>query len=164
MENNYTTYLTIEQAKNKLEYFCAYQERCHTEVTSKLFNLKISSSYHDEIIVHLIENNFLNEERFACSFARGKHRISSWGRNRIIAELKLRKISSFLIKKAMQEITDEMYFESFEKIATQKWITLTDEDINKKAQKLIGFLHRKGYEMEFILDKITELKNTTEEP
>lgn len=164
LENNYIKGLTLEQAKNKLEYFCVYQERCHAEITSKLFSLKISTSYHDEIIVHLIDHNFLNEERFACSFARGKHRISSWGRNRIIAELKLRKISSFLIKQAMLEITDEMYFETFNKISTLKWVNLTDKDLYKKAQKLIGYLHRKGYEMEFILEKITELQNTTEEP
>lgn len=151
--------LTFEQAKSKLEHFCAYQDRCHAEVISKLYNLKISQSIHDEIIVHLIEHKFLNEERFACNFARGKHRISGWGKNRILGELKLRKISSFLINKAMLEITDEMYFETLDKIAIQRWNSLTDTDINKKTQKIIGYLHRKGYEMEYILDKIEELKN-----
>ncbi|MCC9042042.1 RecX family transcriptional regulator [Myroides sp. M-43] len=164
MENKKSTYLTLTQVKNKLEHFCAYQERCHTEVTTKLYNLKISSEEHDEIIVHLIEHNFLNEERFACSFARGKHRISGWGKNRILGELKMRKISSFLIKKAFREIDDEMYFETLHKIALVKWNSLTDEDNNKKNQKLIGYLHRKGYEMEYILDKLTDLQNTIKEP
>lgn len=162
MDNNNTPYLTFEQAKNKLEHFCAYQDRCHSEVITKLFNLKVSSDIHDEIIVHLIEHKFLNEERFACSFARGKHRISGWGKNRILGELKLRKISSYLINKAMEELNDELYFDTLERISSQKWNSLTDQDLNKKAQKLIGYLHRKGYEMEYILDKLEELKNTSE--
>jgi len=162
LEENKTTYLSLEQAKNKLEHFCAYQDRCHAEVVTKLYNLKVSPSLHDEVIVHLIEHKFLNEERFACSFARGKHLISGWGKNRILGELKLRKITSFLIKKAMLEITDEMYFETLDRITVQKWNSLTDQDLNKKAQKVIGYLHRKGYEMEYILDKLEELKNISE--
>jgi regulatory protein len=162
LEENKIKYLSLEQAKNKLEHFCAYQDRCHAEVVTKLYNLKVTPSLHDEVIVYLIEHKFLNEERFACSFARGKHRISGWGKNRILGELKLRKISSFLIKKAMLEITDEMYFETLDRIAVQKWNSLTDQDPHKKAQKVIGYLHRKGYEMEYILDKLEELKNTSE--
>lgn len=160
MENNNYTYLTLEQAKNKLEHFCAYQDRCHAEVITKLYNLKVSTALHDDIIVHLIDHKFLNEERFACSFARGKHRISGWGKNRILAELKFRKISSYLITIAMKEITDDLYFETLHRISTLRWDALTDGDLNKKSQKLIGYLHRKGYEMEFILDKVAELKNS----
>ncbi len=150
--------LTLEQAKNKLEHFCAYQDRCHTDVISKLYNLKVSSDLHDEILVYLINNKFLNEERFARSFARGKHRISGWGKNKILGELKIRKISANLIKIAMTEIDDTMYFETLNKLAEQRWQSLTDKDINKKKQKLIGFLHRKGYEMEYILDKVNDLQ------
>ncbi|MDM1397079.1 regulatory protein RecX [Myroides odoratimimus] len=151
-------YLTLEQAKNKLEHFCAYQDRCHAEVISKLYNLKVSSDLHDEILVYLINNKFLNEERFARSFARGKHRISGWGKNRIIGELKLKKISANLIKIAMTEIEDTMYFETLNKLAEQRWHSITDKDLNKKTQKLIGYLHRKGYEMEYILDKVNDLQ------
>lgn len=150
--------LTLEQAKNKLEHFCAYQDRCHTEVISKLYNLKVSSDLHGEILVYLINNKFLNEERFARSFTRGKHRISGWGKNRILGELKIRKISANLIKIAMTEIDDTMYFETLNKLAEQRWQSLTDKDINKKKQKLIGFLHRKGYEMEYILDKVNDFQ------
>ena len=150
--------LTLEQAKNKLEHFCAYQDRCHTEVISKLYNLRVSTDLHDEILVYLINNKFLNEERFARGFARGKHRISGWGKNRILGELKIRKISANLIKIALTEIDDNMYFETLNKLAEQRWQSLTDQDINKKTQKLIGFLHRKGYEMEYILDKVNDLQ------
>lgn len=149
---NYTT--IIQQATNKLEHYCAYQDRCHSEVTDKLFKLKVPIDIHDQIVVHLIEQNFLNEQRFAQSFARGKHRISGWGKQRITAELKQRKISPYLIKKALEEITDEMYFETLNKISLSRWNTLSDIDIEKKKFKLKSYLYRKGYEYEFINDQL----------
>jgi regulatory protein len=75
--------MTNKEALLKLEHFCAYQERCHSEVVSKLYSLKMTADEIDTIVVQLIESNFLNESRFACSFARGKHRIKHWGRIRI---------------------------------------------------------------------------------
>mgnify|MGYP000945586840 CR=1 FL=1 len=71
---------TIKEALQKLEHFCAYQERCHDEVVDKLYSLKMTRDEIDTIVVQLIEGNFLNETRFACSFARGKHRIKNWGK------------------------------------------------------------------------------------
>ena len=85
--------LTIKEIKLKLEHFCAYQDRCHNEVIQKMRGMAIDSNTIDEIVVYLIQNQFLNEERFACSFARGKHRIKNWGNIRIINELKARNIS-----------------------------------------------------------------------
>jgi len=85
---------TPKEALQKLEHFCAYQERCHDEVIAKLQSLKMTSEEIDFIVVKLIEDNFLNETRFACSFARGKHRIKHWGKIRITNELKARHISS----------------------------------------------------------------------
>lgn len=157
MNSSQPSYISFEEAKRKLETFCAYQERCHTEVINKLYTLKISSSLHNEIVVHLISNNFLNEERFACSYARGKHRMSGWGKNRITSELKLRKITPYLIKKALQELPDELYFETFEKISLQKWNSINESNSLKKKQKLQAYLYRKGYEMEFIIDRTNEL-------
>ena len=88
---------TVEEAKKKLEYYCSYQERCHDEVVTKLKSLGMIPQAIDHIIVHLIEHNFLNEERFACSFARGKHQIKHWGKIRITNELKFRSISKYNI-------------------------------------------------------------------
>lgn len=150
-------HISTKEAIKKLENYCAYQDRCHNEVITKLYNLNIPSNEHDGIIVYLIENKFLNEERFARSFARGKHRISAWGKNRIISELKLRKISSTLIKLALKEITDDLYYETFERISNLKWESLKDTDIEKKKAKLHAYLYRKGYESDIIYDKIKEL-------
>ena len=88
---------TLLEAKQKLEHYCAYQERCHDEVLQKLRSFRVDRTVIDEVIVHLIENNFLNEERFACSFTRGKHRIKHWGKIRIVNELKFRNISQYNI-------------------------------------------------------------------
>lgn len=149
----------LSEAIAKLEYYCAYQERCHSEVVSKLYDLKIDTDLHDLVIVHLISENYLNEERFARGFARGKHRISSWGKNRIKNELKQRKITDYLITKALTELDDELYFSTFEKISLSKWNTTTGKNIQSKKQKVIGYLHRKGYELDLIYDRITELES-----
>jgi regulatory protein len=113
---------SIKDARNKIEHYCAYQERCHTEVEQKLRTMKMDSEEIDEIIAHLIGSNFLNEERFACSFARGKHRIKQWGKIRITNELKFRKINARLISTA-RKITPEEYEETFQNLADRTWKT-----------------------------------------
>ena len=151
-------HLNISEAKSKLEYYCAYQERCHSEVISKLYSLEISNDLHDEITVHLINENFLNEERFSRSFARGKHKNNYWGKNRIINELKQRKITDYLITKALSELPDELYFATFNTISENKWKTIKGSTIQNKKQKVINYLYRKGFELEIIYERIRELE------
>ena len=104
---------TLAQAQKKLEYYCAYQERCHKEVIAKLKTLGMIPSVIDKIISELIKANYLNETRFTQSFVRGKFRIKKWGKNRILQELKVRDISSFNIKLGMKEISDDNYQKTF---------------------------------------------------
>ena len=104
---------TLAQAQKKLEYYCAYQERCHKEVIAKLRTLGMIPSVIDKIISELIKANYLNETRFTQSFVRGKFRIKKWGKNRILQELKVRDISSFNIKLGMKEISDDNYQKTF---------------------------------------------------
>ncbi len=159
MKNTPKLFISTEEAKKKLEYYCSYQERCHSEVMNKLENLGIAPHHRDEIIVHLIQENFLNEERFACSFARGKHRMSFWGRNRILAELKFRGISTYNIKKAMEELPDDLYYSTFEKISTSKWETTSDSKLLNKKKKVMDYLFRKGYESDLIYQQIQQLSS-----
>ena len=140
----------------KLEYYCAYQERCHQEVVQKLYDLKISTDSHDEIIVHLITHNFLNEERFAKAFARGKHSIKKWGRIRIVNELKFRKISDHNIKVALQEIDDEAYEIAFQNLAQHQWEICSEKNNLKKKKKVADYLFRKGYERELVYDFLNQ--------
>jgi len=149
--------LSVEEAMKKAAYFCSYQERCHKEVLNKLKNLGMFQQAIDHIMVYLIENNYLNEERFARSFARGKHRMSHWGKNRIVQELKLRDISDYAIKKALKEVEEENYEEHFHQVAEKKWQTLNDSILNNKKRKFMDYLIRKGYEYDLIIKKLNEL-------
>lgn len=149
---------TLKEALQKLEHFCAYQERCHEEVVSKLYSLKMTSDEIDTIIVQLIEGNFLNETRFACSFARGKHRIKNWGRIRITNELKARQISSTNITLALKEISPEEYFETFENLAERCWNSISENNILKKRKKFCDYMLRRGYESNLVYEKVKELE------
>jgi regulatory protein len=115
----------------------------------------------DLIIVHLIDQNFLNEERFACSFARGKHRIKYWGNIRIVNELKFRNISSYNIKTALKEISEEEYYTNFHFIANRHWQTMKENDSLKKRKKFCDFLLRKGFESNMVYEKVKELEKNS---
>lgn len=142
----------------KLEHFCAYQERCHSEVVSKLYSLKIAPDEIDSIVVQLIENNFLNETRFACSYARGKHRIKHWGRIRITNELKMRQISTFNINLALKEITPEEYETTFDQLSEKCWNSISEKNTLKKRKKFCDYMLRRGYESFLVYDKVTFLE------
>ncbi|WET00818.1 regulatory protein RecX [Flavobacterium sp. YJ01] len=158
MKNPTKCTFTIKEALQKLEHFCAYQERCHEEVVSKLYSLKMTSDEIDTIIVKLIEDNFLNETRFACSFARGKHRIKHWGKIRITNELKARQISSANINLALKEISTEEYFEAFENLADRCWNNLSESNALKKRKKFCDYMLRRGYESNLVYEKVKELE------
>lgn len=148
---------TPEEAKSKLEGYCAYQERCHTEVEKKLKSIGIAPNDAAVIIAYLIENNYLNEERFAQSFARGKHRMKFWGRVRITHELKARSISKYNIDTALKEIDPDEYLELFDALAEKQWQTTPERNLQRKKQKVTDFLMRKGFESNLIYDKVSEL-------
>ncbi|TDW43218.1 regulatory protein [Flavobacterium sp. 270] len=148
---------TPKEALQKLERFCAYQERCHAEVISKLYSLKMSSDEIDNIVFQLIEGNFLNETRFACSFARGKHRIKNWGKIRITNELKLKQISSTNINLALKEISPEEYVATFEQLSERCWNNLHEKNTLKKRKKFCDYMLRRGYESNLVYDKVKTL-------
>lgn len=153
--------LTLTEAKLKLEYYCSYQERCHQEVVQKSYDLGMKSNEIDEIMVHLLQNDFLNEERFARSFARGKHRIKSWGKIRIINELKQRQISAPNIKLALTEIVEEEYQDTLDKLAERHWNSLTERKGQKKNKKFCDYLLRRGWESNLVYGKLKELEKLT---
>ncbi len=150
-------YISTEQALAKLQRYCVYQDRCHKEVRSKLLDLGIYGEDLEFVIVELIKDNFLNEERYACSFARGKHRIKKWGRVKIRQELWKRNISDYCMKKAMQEIEEEDYLETLEQLLTKKAALLREKDIFKKRTKLANYAIQKGYESQLIWESIKKV-------
>ena len=150
---------TLREIRQKIENFCAYQERCHKEVSEKLRGFGLNERDSAEIITHLIQNNFLNEERFARAFARGKHRIKHWGRNRIVNELKMRDISQYNINAALKEIEAEDYEGNFDSTALKHWQSINESNAMKKRKKFCDFLLRKGFESDMIYEKLKELES-----
>ena len=113
-------YFSVEEIKRKLERYCVYQDRCHQEIENKLREFTLIPEARDQIILQLLEHNFLNEERFSKSFARGKFNIKKWGKNRIVNELKRRDISAYNIKTALKEIDEETYLKTLYELAEKR--------------------------------------------
>ena len=150
--------MTVSEAIKKIEYYCAYQERCHKEVVEKLVSYGMFSDAREHIIAHLIEENYLNEERFAKSFARGKFKIKKWGKNRIVQELKHRNISKYNIQIALKEISEKEYLRTLDSIAKKRWLEIKESHPLKKKKKLVSYLMYRGWESHLIYEKIGELR------
>ena len=156
----FKTQLTKEQALQKARHFCAYQERCHQEVKEKLYDYGLKRIDVDEIMAELVQENYLNEERFAIQFAGGKFRIKHWGRQKIKYELKLRQISDYCIKKALQSIDEDDYELTFNELVEDKISKLkTEKNIFIKKRKLQDHLKLKGYEQDLISAALKLLDN-----
>ncbi len=141
---------SIQEAKVKLEAFCAYQERCAYEITKKLESWGIFGEDQDILLADLISNNFLNEERFAEAYASGKFRIKSWGKLKINAHLKSKHISNYSINKALNAIDPDEYLSSLKSLAQKKWSATNGSNQWDKAAKLKRYLYSKGYENDLL--------------
>ncbi len=141
-----------------MEYYCSYQERCHAEVIQKLYTLSVPPKWHDEIVVHLLTHNFLNEERFALLFAVSKFHQKKWGKNRISNELKLRQISDYLIRKGLNAIPDEEYETAFAELAQKTWEAVPEKNTLKKRKKFCDTLLRKGWESDWVYEAVKKLE------
>jgi regulatory protein len=143
--------LTKEQALNKIKQYCIYQERCHEEVKEKLYSFGLYKTDVEENLSKLIEENYLNEERFAIQYAGGKFRMKQWGRIKIKHALKYKRVSEYCIKKALKEIDESEYNRILKKLAEQKIKTLQGErNILIKKRKLQNYLLQKGFETELV--------------
>ena len=144
--------LSKQQAQLKAKNFCAYQERAQQEVRNKIYEWGLHSNDVEQIITALIEENFLNEERFSCTYALGKFRIKNWGKIKIRHGLRLKKISDKLILKALGKIDDDDYIHTLELILKKKSKLILEKDPYKKDFKLMQYALSKGFEKDLILD------------
>lgn len=142
-------YLTPGEAFQKVKSYCAYQERCHSEVKAKLFDFGLSVKDADEIIFKLIQENFLNEERFAILYAGGKFRLKHWGKIKIQYELRLKQISPINIKKALSQIDEDDYLKTLEKLY-DSYFKKQKGIIQIKKLKTLKYLQTKGFESNLI--------------
>ena len=148
---------TVDELQSKMEHYCVYQDRCHQEIERKMKEYQMIPEAKEKILLHLMRHDFLNEERFSKSFARGKFRIKNWGKQRIIRELKIKNISSYNIKTALKEIDEELYVKTIEKIAISKNNTIKESNLFKKNKKIYDYLYRKGFESSLIIETISKL-------
>ena len=139
--------LSREKALQNIKHYCGYQERSHKEVKEKLYRYKLGKEVVDELMAHLIEESYLNEERFATEFASGKFRSRQWGKKKILHELKERGISQYCINQALSSISEESYLQVLQKLAEKKWASLKKEQGQLvRLQKTRVYLLQKGYE------------------
>lgn len=144
--------LDKKTALAKVEHYCAYQERSQQEVRNKLYDYGLKSNEVEELISDLIQNNFLNEERFARTYALGKFRMKQWGRIKIKMGLKAKKVSDKLIVKALKELDDEDYMNTLSAVLTKKAVQIHEADSFKRKNKLVQYGLMRGYENDLIFD------------
>jgi len=142
------------EALGRMRKYCAYQERSHHETRTRLLELGMRGNDLENVIVKLIEEGFLNEERYALAFAGGKFRMKNWGRTKIEQQLRAKGISDYLINKAMKEIGEVDYKKSLQQLLKKKAGSIKDSNIFSRKQKLSNFLIRKGYEPELVYEEV----------
>ncbi len=152
--------LSKEQAWQKIKHYCAYQERSHYETKQKLYSFGLYSNEVEDLLSKLIEEDYLNEERFAERFAGGKFRMKQWGKVKITYELKQKQVSSYNIRRAIQSIADEDYIATLQKLAATKWQQLRGEQYIARQVKATSYLMQKGFEPALIQKAIQQLKST----
>jgi len=143
--------------KTAIFKYCNYQERCHSEVQNKLYELGADTNEVNQLLVDMIEAGLLNEERFARNYARGRFRIKHWGRMKIIQHLKQKKISAYCIQKAMTEIDPNEYFETAVKLCKRKLEELKKDKEIVRKNKAYRYLQQKGYESSIIQEILKDL-------
>jgi regulatory protein len=141
----------------KAEHYCAYQERSQQEVRDKLYEWGLHSNAVENIIVGLIGDNFLNEERFAKAYTQGKFKQKGWGKIKIKQGLKLKRVPDGLIKKALQTIAYDDYLQMLQKILIKKAGVLSEKDPYKRKYKLQQYAFSRGFEGDIAADVLNKL-------
>lgn len=145
------------QALDKIKSWCAYQERSQSETRRKIRSFGLSEEETESIIATLIEENFLNEERFATAFAGGRFRIKHWGKNKIRIELKKHQISAYCINKAIAAIADEDYDKALYATIEKKLRFQSSGDRRKKFYTTLNYAVSRGFESDLVTEKLNDI-------
>ncbi|MFN7013581.1 MAG: regulatory protein RecX [Bacteroidia bacterium] len=157
MHNSKKIY-TIKQGIEKAQAYCAYQDRCQLEVRNKLHEWGLNGQEAEQVIAALINENFLNEERFALAYVSGKFRLKKWGRVKLKLELKSRKISDYCIKKALAQIDPEEYKKTILDLIEKKKKDIKDKLPYIRKHKMLKYIVSKGFEPDIVQNILDELK------
>lgn len=150
---------TVTQALEKVMKYCAYQERSQFEVRQKLHTFQLTAEQEEEVIYELITQNFLNEERFAKAFSRGKFRIKHWGKKKIAAALSQKQIHPNCIQLGLDEINEQEYQEVLEALAHKTWIKNKKLPTFQRLGKTSQYLMSRGFESHQVYDVVNSFKN-----
>lgn len=151
-EKQKETRLTKLQAKKRAESFCAYQERSQQEIRDKLYKWGQYPADVENIIVDLITDNFLNEERFTLAYTSGKFKIKQWGKIKIAHGLKFKRIPPRLVNEALNTIDPDEYFHTLTQIIEKKARVLSEKEPYKRKMKLAQYAISRGFEKDLIFD------------
>jgi regulatory protein len=149
--------LSPTEAFAKIQRYCAYQERSHKEVKSKLYDYGLYATQVDEILSQLITDGFLNEERFAKAYAGGKFRIKKWGKLKIKNELEFLGLTKNCIQRGLKEIEAVDYSKTLKALIKKKSAEIKEENLFKKRDKVARFVIGKGYEPEMVWEYVKDL-------
>ena len=148
--------MTQNEALEKMKKYCAYQERCQSDVRQKLYDFELNNNEIENILCSLIEQNFINEERFAKNFVRGKFRQKKWGKIKIKQHLKQKQISDYSIKTGLEEIDTEDYLTTLDLIISRKEKLISEENNFIKKQKIAKYAINKGFENDLVWDHLSD--------
>lgn len=152
---------TQKQALEQLRKFCVYRERSQSEVIEKLHKMGFYGDEADNILIQLIDEDFLNEQRFAEAFVSGKYKMKKWGRKLIVQKLKAKQVTEYCIRHAMKEIDEQEYLHNLKSLVEKKWKSLKGEHHLKRKEKTMRFAYNKGYETNLIIQAIEEVKSAS---
>ena len=144
----------FEQAKVRIAAYCAYQERCHSEVTEKLYSYQLHRDQVEELVAWLITENYLNEERYAVTFAGGKFRVKQWGRLKIRRALEQKKVSDYSIVKSLAAIDEGDYHHTIEALIKSQQNRINEENLFALRHRIAKYLQNKGYEPDLIWEEL----------
>ncbi len=150
------------EAKQKAARFCAYQERSPKEVSDKLKNWGLKGNEIDQVLQELLNDGFVDPQRFANAYCNDKFEFNSWGRQKIKATIYQHQLSSNIVENALNRIDEEKYFERLLELATKKWQSIERDESAKRKQKVLAFLVSKGFETDLIWKAIEKLGNRKE--
>jgi regulatory protein len=149
--------ITPNQALVKIESWCAYQERCQAEVRDKLVSWDLDPDVVENLIVHLITAGFLNEERFAFTYARGKFRIKKWGKRKIRMELRRKYVPEKIISAAVKGIDEEEYVQVLRSVISKRWDAEKEKNREIRKLKVVKYAVTRGFEHDLINDELKEM-------
>ena len=147
----------VKIVKERIRHYCAVMDRCQYQVITKLKSYGVSDTLANEILIELIQDKYLDEERFARSFCSGKFKIKRWGRKKIAFELSKLKVPKSCVLLGLLEIDEADYKDVIKHLVNKKMVLLKDKNTYLRKKRVVDYLLRKGYESELVWSYVHKL-------